>query len=231
MKKVKNTEDQLTSSEKIAMKTESFFAKNAKVLSITGIAVILLVIVALVVTMVMNNSAEKDFTAVAQLEESYNNLLVLDPSSDEYKSASETFLSDAEALVSKSGDSYPVLKANYLTGLYYAENENWTEAQSAFEAVASNAGTTYLASLSYMNAAACAENSGNQTTALEYYNRVWDEFGAEAPEAPKALFNVARIYEEQGDTELAKATFQQLIDQFATTSEYAKMASARLVTL
>lgn len=229
MKKVKNTEDQLTSSERIAMKTEGFFAKHAKLLAITGIVVILIVVIALVATMIVNNNAEKDFTAVAQLEEAYNNLLVLDSASDEYKSASEAFLADADALISKKGNSYPVLKANYLKGLYYVELENWADAQSAFEAVATEAGTTYLASLSYMNAAACAENNGDQSKALEYYNRVGD-FGVDVPEAPKALFNVARIYEEQGDTELAKATFQQLIDQFAV-SEYAKMASARIVTL
>ena len=68
---------------------------------------------------------------------------------------------------------------------------------------------------------------GNVQLALEYYTRIIDEFGFEVPEAPKALFAQARLEEGRGNIELAKATFQQLADQFPYT-EYGKLALNRI---
>ena len=227
MKKDKN----LTSSEKIAARTESFFAKNARLLAIIGIIVVVLCVVIAVVSVTSNSSRDKIATATYNLEQDYYNLLVMDETSDEYNTASSEFIASADAIIAeaKTGD-YASLKAKYLLGLYYYNTEDWTNALSYFEQVVNEGGDTYLVSLSMMNAAASAENAGDTDTALSYYNRVWDTYATEAPESPKALFNSARIYEQTGDTGLAVATYSQLRDEF-TTSEYAALAEARLLVL
>ena len=219
----------LTSSEKIAARTESFFAKNARLLAIIGIIIVVLCVVIAVVSITSNSSRDKIATATYELEQDYYNLLVMDETSDEYNTAASEFIASADAIISeaKTGD-YASLKAKYLLGLYYYDAEDWANALSYFEQVVNEGGDTYLVSLSMMNAAASAENAGD--TDLSYYNRVWDTYAAEAPESPKALFNSARIYEQTGDTELAVATYSQLRDEF-TTSEYAALAEARLLVL
>ena len=96
---------------------------------------------------------------------------------------------------------------------------------------------TYLGQLALMNEAASYENLGNQERALELYNEVFDTYGQTSPYAPKALFNAARLYEALGDTDLARATYEQLTglylspDNGGQPSEYARMAEAYLVTM
>jgi TolA-binding protein len=70
----------------------------------------------------------------------------------------------------------------------------------------------------------------NDALALEYYTKLIDEYGNNVAESPKALFGQARLQEKSGNTELAKATFQQLADQFPS-SEFAKLARNKLVLL
>ena len=228
MKKSKNTE--YTATEKIAIKTEGFFQRNIKWLIIVAILIVLAVAAVAIVSVVNNNKNEENFNAVYSLEQSYNNLLTLDDTTSEYTTASDAFLADADALIA-GAKGYPSLKAEYLKGLYYANVEDYANALTAFESVANKSNDTYLGPLALMNAAAVAENNGDQAKALEYFNKVWDDYGADAAESPKALFNIGRIYESQGDVELAKATYQQLVDQYSTTSEYAKLAESRIVLL
>ena len=71
---------------------------------------------------------------------------------------------------------------------------------------------------------------GSDTLALEYYTRIIDEYGFTAAESPKALFGQARLQQKMGNLELAKATFQQLADQFPN-SEFAKLATNSLAVL
>lgn len=228
----KNKTEEITSSEKLAAKTESFFANNAKLISIICIAIIVVVIAVAIASVVINNNKESNAEAAYDLEVAYFNIASMDESAADYQSSVDSFLADADALIAKGGTSYPVLKAEYLKGLYYYSNEDYSNALASFEDVASKSNGTYLGSLSLANAAAAAENNGDQSTALEYYNRIWDDYGKDAAESPKALFNVARIYEEQGDSELARATYQQLVDQYVDSqSEYAKLAAARIVVL
>ncbi|MGN0906337.1 MAG: tol-pal system YbgF family protein [Bullifex sp.] len=228
--KAKDNNKELTATEKVAGKVEGFFSKNGRLIAIITAAVIVIVIAVGIIVTVTGNNTEKKFEAIAKLDSQYTALAAMDETTEEYKTAVSQFLSDADALIASSKD-YPGIKANYLKGLYEFSQKNYSAAASIFEAVSVSANGTYLGSLSLMNGAAAYENAGNRDKALEFYNKVWDNYGKNAGESPKALFNIARIYEEKGDKELAKATYQQLIDEFGTTGEYAKLAASRVVVL
>ena len=71
---------------------------------------------------------------------------------------------------------------------------------------------------------------------LALYNRVFDTYGEESAFAPKALYNVARIYEAEGNTDLSVATLEQLTGLYLETatgsaSEYARLAEAHLISM
>ena len=108
--------------------------------------------------------------------------------------------------------------------------EDYQGALDTFKKVYDGSKQTYLGSLALANAAASAENLGNDTLALEYYTRIIDEYGFTAAESPKALFGQARLQQKMGNLDLAKATFQQLADQFPN-SEFAKLATNSLAVL
>ena len=228
--KAKENTPELTKTEKLAGSVEKFFSKNGKVLAIVAAVVLIVVIAIGIIVTVNSNKSEKEFTAIAKLDSQYSALINMDNTSDEYKTAADTFVSDADALISSS-KGYPAIKAKYLKGLYSFDMKNYSDAASIFEEVSVSANNTYLGALALINGAASYENAGNQDKALELYNKVWDSYGKNAAESQKALFNVARIYEEKGDSDLAKATYQQLVDEFGTTGEYGKLAASRIIVL
>ena len=228
---MKDKSKNLTSSEKLAAKTEGFFSRNYRLLIVIVVVVLLICAGIGIWSVVSSNGKEATANAVYSLEEDYNALFLMDSTTSDYTAACDQFVADAEAiLASTSSDEYANIKANYLLGLYYFSVKDWNNATVYFDTAANNGQGTYLGSLSLANAAASSENAGDQDAALAYYNIIWDDYGTEAPESPKALFNSARIYEAQGDTELAIATYSQLADQFGA-SEYANLANARLIVL
>ncbi len=228
---MKDKSKNLTSSEKLAAKTEGFFSRNYRLLIVIVVVVLLICAGIGIWSVVSSNGKEATANAVYSLEEDYNALFLMDSTTNDYTAACDQFVADAEAiLASTSSDEYANIKTNYLLGLYYFSVKDWNNAAACFDTAANNGQGTYLGSLSLANAAASSENAGDQDAALAYYNRIWDDYGTEAPESPKALFNAARIYEAQGDIELAIATYSQLADQFGA-SEYANLANARLIVL
>lgn len=232
MKKDKKEVVELTGAEKVAAKAENFFAKNWKLITaICGVIVIAIIIIAAVSYMNVSKQ-NKQFNAVAKLEQSYVAIAAMDNQSEDFKKALADLNSEADALIA-SADGYPALKAKYLKGLSALFAEDWASAAEIFEAVAVDAKGNYLAPVALVNAAVAEENNGNKDKAFENYNKVWNDYGKDCPEAAKALFNVARIYDEKGDKELAKATYSQLVDAYLNTtgSEYARIAQARLITL
>ena len=177
--KAKDNIQELTATEKVAGKVEGFFSKNGKLVAIIAAAVIVIVIAIGIIVTVAGNSAEKKFEAIAKLDSQYTALTAMDETTDEYRTAVDQFLSDADALIASSKD-YPGIKASYLKGLYEFSQKNYSAAASIFEAVSVSAKGSYLGSLSLINGAAAYENAGDQAKALEFYNKVWDDYGKNA---------------------------------------------------
>lgn len=232
MKKDKKEVVELTGAEKLAVRTENFFAKNWKLISCICIVIAIAIIIIGAISYMNVSKQNKEFNAITRLEQSYISIASMDNQSEDFKKALADLNSEADSIMASAG-GYPALKAKYLKGLAALFAEDWASAADIFNAVAVDAKGSYLAPVALVNAAVAEENNGNQDKALENYNKVWNDYGKDCPEAAKALFNVARIYEAKGDKELAKATYSQLVDAFlgTTGSEYARIAQARLIAL
>ena len=118
--------------------------------------------------------------------------------------------------------SYPSVKSAYLLGLVYYQMGDYANAQSTFEQAHKLNPDIYLASEALVNAAACADAQENTDRALELSYQVYNDY-PESGVAAKALFNVARIYYQNGNTQLAKTTFETVVEYYAN-SEYGKLA-------
>ena len=232
-----STEKELTATERFANKVNNWIAKNSKMLIIVCAAVIVLLVAIIVAFSVASNSKDKKFNALAEIETSYNSLIVMDKESDDYKSAKDGFIADAEAFVSKNSiKDYPGAKATLLIADLAFDAEDYAKANELYGKVAEAQSNTYLGQLALMNQAACAENTDDNKTALDLYNKVFNTYGQDSMFAPKALFGAARMYEATGNKDLAKATFEQLAGLYANTesgysSEYARLAESYLMVL
>ena len=225
----KKEKDQLTGAQKVEGALNHFLSKYMKV----GIVVLLVLVLALIGlgigTSVAKKKQQSQFNLIDQLQTSYQELAVMDSEDAAYQAAYDSLVGDLTDLAAKSKKD-PGLKASYILATIAYEREDYQGALDTFKKVYDGSKQTYLGSLALANAAASAENLGNDTLALEYYTRIIDEYGFTAAESPKALFGQARLQQKMGNLDLAKATFQQLADQFPN-SEFAKLATNSLAVL
>lgn len=214
-KKNLDNEEKLTIEDKLIGKISNFFVKNRIATIILVVVVVLGIVGAIVGVNVSNSAKDKAQVAVARLEEEYTALLA------EETPDWSSFMNKASAMV--NGSSYPSVKAQYIIGLSYFYQEDYANAQSAFEKAYELNTKIYLAPVALCNAAASADAQGNTAKALEFYNKISSDY-SESGVAPRALFNAGRIYYQQGNMQLAKATFEQVADYYAN-SEYGKLAA------
>jgi len=207
-------EEKLTAEEKMIGNVSNFFQKNRMAIIICCAVVVVGIIAAIIAVNAVSSSKDKAQIRIYELEQQYGKLLA-----DENPDWASL---ETELASMVKGSSYASVKASYLLGLVYYDQEKYADAQAAFEKAYSLNTKIYLASMSLVNAAACAEAQGDTAKALELYNQVYNNY-QESGVAPKALFNVARIYMQQGNDQLAKATFEQVADYYPS-SEYGLLA-------
>ena len=223
--------EETTASGKIASNFNMFLIAKKRILIGIAVALVVIVIGLWIGLTVAENRADSMQLSIDNLQDTYSEWNFLeDKTTSEAKEMKDSLVTDLTDLADKSGDSYPVLKATYLLGLIAYDGGEYDQALAHFLEVAKKGEGTYLESLSLYNAGVVSEQLGNTDKALEYYQTIYDTFGSDAAESAKALFSVARLQEAKGDVELARAVLQQLADEFPS-SEYAKLAQTRLVTL
>ena len=234
---MKEKEVNLTASQKISSKLNDFIGRHAKLLvAIAALVIVLIIVLAVALTM-MQSASEKKFNSLLDLEAQYSSLSLMSSDDEAYQSTADEFIKSADALIASSSlKEYPGAKAELLLADLAFSQENYQEAADHYRAVADAQSGSYLAEVAIMNEAACYDNLGNQAKALELYNYVFDTFGTDSAYAPKALFNAGRLYEAMGDTELAKASFEQLTGLYlmtenGTVSEYARLAQSHLISM
>ena len=234
---MKEKEVNLTASQKISSKLNDFIGRHAKLLvAIAALVIVLIIVLAVALTM-MQSASEKKFNDLLDLEAQYSSLSLMSSGDEAYQSTADEFIKSADALIASSSlKEYPGAKAELLLADLAFSQENYQEAADHYRAVADAQSGSYLAEVAIMNEAACYDNLGDQAKALELYNYVFDTFGTDSAYAPKALFNAGRLYEAMGETELAKASFEQLTGLYlmtenGTVSEYARLAQSHLISM
>lgn len=213
-----------TKEQKFINKVSTFLVNNRVGVLCTCLAVILVIVLIVVISSVSSSKKEKAMERLDALNARYASYSIMDKNEADFASTGDALLADLEKEV--KGDSYTSVKASYLIGLTYFEQEKFSEASDAFMKAYELNKDIYLAPLSLINAAVCKESLKDTNGAFELYKKA-----SEYPEfASKALFNIARIYLAQGDKALAKATLQQLTD-LNISSEYKAIAEDLLTTM
>lgn len=204
----------------------TFLSENSKLIKYIVLAIVVIVVVIGVVNISMNRKALKNVDALETAQTELASATSADKESATYQEDLDKAIADLQALETAKG--YVGLKATYLLALQSFSDKDYQVALDSFLTISDKASGTYLGSLSLSNAAVCAEQLGDQAKVIEYCQKLIDVYGNDAAETPKAMFTLARIYEKQGNADLAKGRFQQLADQFPN-SEYGKLAKNSLL--
>ncbi len=212
-------EEKLSTEQKIQNIISDFVVKNKKLILI-GCAVVVALVLAIVICITsVSSSREKALIKVEAYQDAYE---MLDVSSETYSHDFADLIHGCRKLV--KGKRYPSVKAQYLIGLAYYQNDNYDIAYDAFMKAYNLNKDIHLAELSLFNAAASLESMGDSDKALSLYEQVAADYAnKETGVVPRALFSAARIYLEKGNSSLANTTLQQLVSSYPD-SEYAKLA-------
>ncbi len=231
MSKKDQESKKLTATERVANSTNTWLQKNAKWLVI-GCGVLVAIVIALVIIFtVLDKSAYKRFDQVVALDSQVTEYKLL---ADAEKSAARSeIISEADAIVKKVGLSkYEGAKAAMIKADMEYDAGSFEEAASLYADVAKKQSKTYLSQVALVNQAACLESLNRLDDALAVYDGLWTKYGKDGIYGSRALFNVARLNQELGNTAIAKATYEQLMGEYSTSSsEYAKLAAAIVNTL
>ena len=124
---------------------------------------------------------------------------------------------------------YAAARSYSLAADIYFSRSDWSKAEEAWVLAARKAPKIYLAPVALFNAAVAAEEQGQPEKALEYFKESLDYSGI-YPAAPRAYFNIGRIYESRHEIEKAREAYLELIEK-SPDSPWANLAHNRLIIL
>jgi tetratricopeptide (TPR) repeat protein len=206
-------------SESASRRIEAFLlAHRAAILLLTGI--IIIGAIGAGVFFAVSESITKN--GLEQLDEISLSLT----GGDGYAGREETALSRLDALTAKKG--IVGARANMLLAEIHFNGKRYADSRGAWLKAAECRPASYIAPLSWYNAAVCSEELEDADEAFAYYEKA----GAQKDFALKthALFNAGRVKDEKADYEGAGAKYQELNDNHAGDS-LANLAMSRLITL
>ena len=194
------------------------------------IAVVAVIVIAAIVTVVVNNAQSKRYEKLDAVTASYAEFSAMDGDAEGYAEAKNNVIAGAEELA-KNPKNYPGAKANLILADMAFDDGDYNKAIELYSLVASSQTKTFLREVALMSLAASYEENGDKAAALKVYNDFFDEYDTESFYSSRALFNAARLTEET-DKALAISIYEQLIAYFESyNSEYAKLAKSRVAQL
>jgi len=138
-------------------------------------------------------------------------------------------LADLTAFGKKSFGFASSRAYNMIADIYW-QQKNWEEAETAWLAAAKAAGKSYLAPISFFNAASAAEQSGNNVSAINHYTSAL-KFADSFPGAVRAQFAVGRLEEAQGNNEAALQSYRSLVSKWPDDPVWTNLAQSRIMVL
>jgi tetratricopeptide (TPR) repeat protein len=174
--------------------------------------------------------AELQKKAILTLEALEDRMIELGDISDTTKSMDVQALLEEIKAFAPGTFGYASAKAYSLAADIYAARNEWARAEEFWVLSSQRAPKIYLAPLSLYNAAVAAEEQGKLDAAIGYYNQSLAT-SANFPAAPRAHFNIGRLYEAKHDTAAASEAYRSLIDNFPVESNWVKLAQSRLISL
>jgi tetratricopeptide (TPR) repeat protein len=145
---------------------------------------------------------------------------------DGYAEASGTALAELESLTTRK--NIVGARANMLKAEILFNDKKFDGARDAWLKAADADKKSYIAPLSWFNAAACCEELGDSEAAFEWYRKAGGE--KDFTLKTHALFNAGRVKDEVGDYEAAAKAYQELNDAHAGDS-WANLAMTRIIAL
>lgn len=219
---MENTKNEKTASDVLG----GFFAKTQK---FWIVFLILLVVASVGVGIFTTVSAKAKMNGANFLDSAVYNLMKANSTleGDELVAAEEKFLTDVKSFAESNGKNGNTVRAYMMIAETYFKNADWQNSLDAW-VKAGDIAKSYLAGISYYNAAVCYEQLADVVNAEKYYLLALNNEAFELK--PHAMFSLARLYETQGKTEQAISEYKNIVNTYSD-SNWADLATSRLIVI
>ncbi|MDR1278923.1 MAG: tetratricopeptide repeat protein [Treponema sp.] len=205
-----------------------FVRKNRKVIFVV-FGVIFLLLAGFIVTLGVMDIVRN--RAIGRVEEFNRRYEVLRFDINEASKETETadLLAELKKFAEKTS-GYAGGRAWSIIGSIHSDKKEWQEAQEAYTSAAKAAAKTYLAPVSYFNAAAAAEEQGNNGEAVNLYTQSVAR-SVVFPAAARAQFSIGRLQETLGNKAAALEAYRGVISGWPSDAVWTNLAHSRIILL
>jgi tetratricopeptide (TPR) repeat protein len=227
-----NTKDTVAQSKpkdavRFSEQVSDFMRKNRKLLAVLGIGLVVAVAAIGIVSYVQQDRLVRSTVALENLEVDFD---AWASAEGEAKTRlGQTVIDNATKLRSAFPRSYAALRSGMIEAGIHIERGDFAGAEAAFSAVATANPKSHLAATALGNAAAMAEERGDNEKALEYLLKLVDSYPA-SPGLGRALFSVGRLYEDNRQFDKAVVYYLRL-SAMASETDWTKLAQSRIIHL
>ena len=125
---------------------------------------------------------------------------------------------------------FAAARAHTIRADIFWDQENWREAEQAWLEAARSSPQSYLAPISFYNAAVAAEEHGNTEAAISHYRSALT-FGDVFPVAARAQFSIGRLEETRNNRDAAIAAYRNLLNTWPDDPVWPALAQSRILML
>ena len=222
-------ESELTFSEKL----NAFLHRNRKLIIIGFLAIVVTLSVFIVASIVRERIQTNALTRLDELMQRHEEIqpFIGSDRPDALTRQIELFvLLEDLAEFGRRNSGFAAARAYTIRAEISWELENWDDAEQAWIEAARAAGRSYLAPISFYNAAVAAEEQGNTESAIAHYRSAL-AFGDIFPAAARAQFSVGRIEELRNNREAAIAAYRNILNSWPDDPVWSDLAQTRLIIL
>jgi len=210
-----------------------FIQKNRKLLLISLAGIIGIIVILVTVFSVRDAMISGAYKKVDEFERRYQAVKQMMnseyPDSDMINGNLGLLLEDLSQF-GRRNSGYAAARAYSIEANINEELQNWKAAETSWTNAAKAASKTYFAPVAFFNAAVAAEEQGNDTGAIDLYNKALD-YGNDFPAGPRAQFSIGRIRESMGDSNAAIAAYQTLVGRWPQDQIWVNLAHSRIIHL
>ncbi|MDR0465192.1 MAG: tetratricopeptide repeat protein [Treponema sp.] len=182
--------------EGIGEKINDFVQRNRKGIFIS-LGVFVLLFAGIIAFFLISDSVNKKATSeIVELTEEYEKLRFTE-GADFHSADINALLSRLEVFAGKY-KGFPGSKAWSNIAHIYSGRQDWAKAEEAWLNSARAGAKTYLGPIAFFQAAVAAEEQNKPEKAIEYLQQCVSH-SFEFPDAPRAQFNIGRLYEQIGN--------------------------------
>ncbi|MCL2214491.1 MAG: tetratricopeptide repeat protein [Treponema sp.] len=194
--------------ESIGDKINDFVKKNRKAI-IMVFGVFVLLFAGLIVWFLISDSMSKKATAeIVELTEEYEKLR-FGEEADYYSADMNALLARLDEFAGKN-TGFPGSKAWSNIAHIYSGRQDWARSEEAWLNSARVGAKTYLGPIALFQAAVAAEEQNKLEKAVEYLQQCVSH-SFEFPDAPRAQFNIGRLYEQLGNYSAALEAYRAVL--------------------